>query len=181
MWNHLRPHLEKPWSGGGNAPPGGIGTAAIPRPQAPNSPPPQALPNQNNALANQNPPSPAPNSPPQPHTAPHHAAHDPLKPNAQIAQIVVQRAKMLTPQEQQDFFNGTTVPALLVLKKILVEISPAVDQAIAKKQGGQGGGAPAMPAPPPGAGPPQGAPPQPQPPPPQPPLQLPQRSGLRSV
>lgn len=66
-----------------------------------------------------------------------------------IGETLRDRAKSLTPQESQTFFDGITVPALEVLKKILPEISPAIDQAIAKK-GGQGG-APGAPGTAPGA------------------------------
>lgn len=89
-----------------------------------------------------------------------------------IAKVLMTRAKTLTPQESQAFFNGTDVPALLVLKKMLPEIAPAIDDSIQKKQGG---GAPAQP----GAAPAPG----PQMPPPQagmPPQAAPLRqSGLR--
>lgn len=81
-----------------------------------------------------------------------------------VGETLRDRAKMLTPQESQAFFDGITVPALMVLKKILPEISPAIDQAIAKK-GGQGGAPGAAPGgmPPPAPGgmpPPAGMPPQ---------------------
>lgn len=85
----------------------------------------------------------------------------------------MQRAKTLTPEESQTFFNGITVPALQVLKKMLPEIGPAIDSAIAKKQGGGAPGAAA-----PGAAAPQGGAPMP---PPQGAPVKPPSSGLRAI
>lgn len=91
------------------------------------------------------------------------AASDSESSGGDIGQILSQRAKTLTPQEQQAFEQGITAPALQVLKKIIPEIGPAIDQLIQKKQGGGGmpggdAGAPMPEAMPPA----DGAPPPPQ-------------------
>jgi hypothetical protein len=109
-----------------------------------------------------------PSAPPAPGVAPGvadgaQANPDGLEPI--IAKVLMERAKTLSPQESQAFFAGTTVPALLVLKKMLPEIAPAIDDSIQRKQGGGQPGAPAgagpqMP-PPPQVAPPQAAPPRP--------------------
>lgn len=72
-----------------------------------------------------------------------------------IGQVLSQRAKSLTPQDHAAFEQGITVPALEVLKKIIPEIAPAIDQMIAKKSGGAGQ------APMPAEGQMEAAPPQP--------------------
>lgn len=63
-----------------------------------------------------------------------------------IGEMLRDRARALTPQDNQTFEAGITVPALLVLKKLIPEIGPAIDQLIAKKGGA--GGAPAAGSPP---------------------------------
>lgn len=84
------------------------------------------------------PPAPQPGAHP---AAPHHGGSKNV-----IGETLRDRAKHLTPQDSQTFAAGISVPALIVLKKVLPELSPAIDQLIAKKGGAPG--APAAGAPP---------------------------------
>lgn len=147
MWNTISQHLQ------------GVATPQAAPQQAPAQP--QAAPP---------PPQAAPQAPPQ-GGLPSAGGAPPPPPQgggegdgAVVARALVTRAKTLSPQESQIFFDGITVPALQVLKKILPEIAPAIDGAIAKKQGGGAPGAPAQ-----GAAPPQAVP------------QAPPPSGLRQI
>lgn len=125
MWNKLAPLVA------------GRGGGSAPLPEGPPSAPPPGGP----AMA-------APAPPPQPAAAPgpaaapaSDAASPPATPAAGgnvIGETLRDRASALTPQDSKTFFDGITVPALIVLKKLIPEIGPAIDGAIQRKQTGQG-------------------------------------------